>query len=154
MNYKVKTNDDREFVITSDIVKQSKLLQEMTEHVTEFNEDEPIILNGIRGDVFAKVIKYCEYHREDEPKPDLGLEKYDTPLDVGDWDAKFIDIPIEELIDLTNGANFMEIPPLLDLCTFTFAQIPNFHEKIVLPPPTEEDKERIAKELKWLEGIE
>lgn len=38
---------------------------------------------------------------------------------VSEWDAAFVDIPVEELMDLVVAANFLIVQPLLEV-TYPF----------------------------------
>jgi S-phase kinase-associated protein 1 len=80
--------------------------------------------------------------------------------DVTDtWSSDFIDgVSLEELVDLTVAANFMELQPLLDLTCAKIASMCKdksedeiFKTFGVTETFTEEEKAKIREENKWIE---
>ncbi|KAK8803878.1 hypothetical protein WA588_005768 [Blastocystis sp. NMH] len=77
-----------------------------------------ISLENIKEVSLKRIIDFCErtYHLD---KP---LAEIERPLKssnmrdvVSEWDADFVNIPTEELLDLVVAANFLIVQPLLDL---------------------------------------
>ena len=76
-----------------------------------------------------------------------------------EWSANFMDkMPLDDVINLTVAANYMGINSLLDLCS---AKIATFFkdkseeevlkEMNIKEPLTEEEKNKIKDENKWIE---
>ena len=75
-----------------------------------------ISLENIKEVSLKRIIDFCTYHLD---KP---LAEIERPLKssnmrdvVSEWDADFVNIPTEELLDLVVAANFLIVQPLLDL---------------------------------------
>jgi S-phase kinase-associated protein 1 len=79
--------------------------------------------------------------------------------ETDDWSANFVDIPLEDLVNLTKGASYMGIRTLVDLCCAKLAcmcmdkseeeifNVFNINETL-----TEEEKQRLREENKWIEN--
>lgn len=84
----------------------------------ETNTTEDLKLLKVTGDTLKKVVEFLEHH-VDEPMEILT----ETPLQmtkleecVGpEWYVKFADMDREEMFLLVKAANYMDVPPLLDL---------------------------------------
>ena len=76
-----------------------------------------------------------------------------------EWSANFIDkIPLEDLVNLSVAANYMGINSLLDLCCAKIASLckDKNEEEIfktfnITEPLTEEEKNKIKEENKWID---
>ena len=77
-----------------------------------------------------------------------------------EWSANFVDrMPLDDIINLNVAANYMGINPLLDLCSAKIASF--FKDKSeeevmkefnIKKPFTEEEKNKIREENKWIEA--
>ena len=76
-----------------------------------------------------------------------------------EWSANFVDkMPLEDLVNLTVAANCMGINSLLDLCCAKIASLckDKSEEEIfktfnITEPFTEEEKNKIKEENKWID---
>ncbi|KAK8813862.1 hypothetical protein WA556_000433 [Blastocystis sp. ATCC 50177/Nand II] len=87
-------------------------------------KDDTLTLGSIKGSCLSRVVTFCEHHL-DNP-----LTEIERPLKssnmrdiVPEWDAAFIEIPTEELMDLVVAANFLIIQPLLDVACAKIASM-------------------------------
>lgn len=69
--------------------------------------------------VVRKSLEFCEHYRSSNPKeiarPLVSLDLTECGVDA--WDASFIELDtLQELVDLTVGATFLELQGLLVLC--------------------------------------
>jgi len=112
----------------------------------------------------AAVTEFMKHYKYDAmpdiPKP---LKSTNLKDSVSQWYADFINpSDIERLTDLIAAANYMDIPPLLDLSCAAFASIIKQKDKhqlrtdLQIPEPelTEEiSEEAIRKENSWAESV-
>mmetsp|Transcript_16775 Transcript_16775/g.40266 ORF Transcript_16775/g.40266 Transcript_16775/m.40266 type:complete len:171 (-) Transcript_16775:631-1143(-) len=136
----------------ADVVKQ------MIDFTSESSDAETIPLN-LKTTVLEKVLQYCDYHRDNEPKeipkplPTTNLGEI-----VGDWDAAFINVDDENMLyELILAANYLDIKPLLDLacakaaCAIKHMTPDAIREHFNLQPEqmTPEEEQEMLEELKW-----
>ena len=66
-----------------------------------------------------QVLEYCDYHKSDplpvasDPSADVAEEARRRTSEVGEWDAKFIQVDQEMLFEIILAANYLDIKPLL-----------------------------------------
>ena len=130
--------------------------------IQDFGEDGElkIPLNDIDEKTANKIIEYLNHWNGNLPseieKPLKSTEMKDV---TDEWSAEFVDgLQMEELVDLTVAANFMEIQQLLDLTCAKIASMckDKTEEEIfktfgVTETFTEEEKAKIREENKWIE---
>ena len=102
---------------------------EMSEYIKEKKsnhdiENNTLVLDNISGTTLSRIITFCTYHL-DNP-----LAEIERPLKssnmrdvVSEWDANFINISVDELMDLIVAANFLIIQPLLDVACAKVASL-------------------------------
>ncbi|KAJ2657325.1 hypothetical protein IWW48_004569 [Coemansia sp. RSA 1200] len=102
--------------------------------------DEPIPLPTISGSVLTLVINYCRHHKDDlsrrQPRETVGgtagseddndsteasIQRAISQMD--DFDHDFVRVDQGTLFDLILAANFLDIPPLVDLVGYTVANM-------------------------------
>ncbi|KAI0438367.1 S-phase kinase-associated protein 1A [Xylaria telfairii] len=109
-------SDNIEVQATYQAAKQSLTIGTMFELLDEqYTNDLPIPVPGVAGDVLAKVMEWCERHRED-PVPKLDDKETTKPckiIDIPAWDQDFFKIDKDMIIGVTNAADYLEIPLLL-----------------------------------------
>lgn len=95
--------------------KRSELL---TQIFTDFKENmEETQLSEINGMILKKVFEYLIHYREEEPKElPKPLPSENLAEVASEWDMQFVNsIPLDDVFDLINAANFFSIRPLLEL---------------------------------------
>jgi S-phase kinase-associated protein 1 len=103
----LRSSDGVEFQVAPQVAQMSVFLRNLMAHFPD--NDEPIPLEEIEGDVLRLVIQYCSYYIDDRAE------------DPG-WDAEFIrDIDRVTSINLINAANFLEIDGLVNVACQTLA---------------------------------
>ncbi|KAF5336600.1 hypothetical protein D9611_006613 [Ephemerocybe angulata] len=118
------TSDNEMFSVSEDVVKRSAYIKNMLEDVGE--SDQPIPLPNVQSNVMVKVLEYCEHHRgEPLPSDDVvdQAEPGERPLDIGEWDQKYIDVGQEMLFEIILAANYLDIKCLLDVGCKTVANM-------------------------------
>ena len=109
----LKSKENKQFKISEKAANRAKVIKDI---LIDYEKGEDIPLE-IDSDTLEIIIKYLEHYANEEPK---NIQK---PLKTGDlskvlepWDFEFISkISLDKAIDLVNGANYMDIPSLLQL---------------------------------------
>lgn len=138
----LSTSDNEVFNVDRDVAERSQLIKTMLDDLGD--EDAPIPLVNVSSNVLKKVrcsagrasrsrsehshspfrplfptpqvLEYCAHHRNDPPPPaDEGEESRKRTTEIGDWDAKFINVDQEMLFEIILAANYLDIKPLLDV---------------------------------------
>jgi S-phase kinase-associated protein 1 len=124
----LSSKDDKVFQLSKKACEVSVLLDTMIKNEEEDDDaDESysmeIPLPNVDSRILEKVIEFCN-HYETNPL----LEKIEAPVKcfnmeeiVPKWYAEYSDIHLELLFEIASAANYMEIPPLLNLCCATIA---------------------------------
>ena len=153
----VLTKDKKELKIKKSAAMKSDLLRKQIEQ----NKDsqEPLTLQEIEDKILDKLWEYLEHVDENEIKEiEKPLVTNDMKNATDDWSANFVDIQLEDLVNLTKGASYMGIRTLIDLCCAKLAcmcldkseeeifNVFNINETL-----TEEEKQQLREENKWIE---
>eukprot|EP01147_Barroeca_monosierra_P001412 gene1412-4578_t len=114
LQVKVKSSDDREFVILMKVARMSVTIKNMLQDLGWEEDEEAFPIPGVESNILQKVFEYCENHADDMPdKDDAGPKKDEEP---SGFDAEFLrDMDQNTLFKLILAANFLDIKPLLDL---------------------------------------
>lgn len=90
------------------------------------DEDFRFTILRVSGETLKKVVEYCEYYEKN------GMSKIELPIKTKDlkevlggpddehakWYSNFADVDIKTSLELFSAANYLEIPPLMDLAAF------------------------------------
>lgn len=153
----VLTKDKKELKIKKSAAMNSDLLRKQIEESE--NPNESIVLQEVEDKIIDKLWEYLERVDEHEIKEiEKPLTSNDMKNETDDWSANFVDIPLDDLVNLTKGASYMGIRSLIDLCCAKLAcmcmdkteeeifNVFNINETL-----TEEEKQRLRDENKWIE---
>ena len=154
----VLTKDKKPLTIKKSAAMNSSLLRNYIEE--NKNPEEAITLQEVEDKIIDKLWEYLEHVDEHEVKEiEKPLTSNDMKNETDDWSANFVDIPLEDLVNLTKGASYMGIRTLVDLCCAKLAcmcmdkseeeifNVFNINETL-----TEEEKQRLREENKWIEN--
>jgi len=159
------------FRVDRQTAEMSVLVRAMLEGDMSTDEDEDeadaaepaeIPLPNVAAPVLEKVLAFCRHH---VAAPMLEIEK---PLRsenmhevVEAWYADFVDMEQEALFDLILAANYLDIPPLLDLGTAKVASLikgktPEEIRKTfqIVNDFTPEEEAEVRAENEWCEQLE
>lgn len=160
--------------ISSAGARQSNLLQQMLGDDADEEEEEDgaeeegggqrdaIPLGNVSAEVLGKIVEFCEHNSATPmgtiPKPITSSEMSEM---VGAWEARFVnDMPQELLFEVIKGANYMDIPDLLDLTCAKVASMirGKTPEEIrimfdIENDFTPEEEARVREENKWCEDL-
>ena len=124
---KIRTRDKKMYKVQVDILLKSKLLVGLVQDYIDFiiEDDEIIELSEVDSKNFDLIIDYLQHYKDKEPKeiPKPFPERTDEEFlrgildnDDNDWTYNFISkLSIEEAINLTNAADYLQIKGLIDL---------------------------------------
>ena len=113
-NLKLISQDKVTVEINERAAVRSKLVKN---NMDLYPDQDEIPINEVKGSTLKLIKTYLEHYEKEEPKKikePLISTNYSECVDKFDFD--FINIPLEELYELTVAANYMEIIPLLHLC--------------------------------------
>ncbi len=87
--------------------------------------EEEIPLPNVKATTLAKVLKYCELHKgENPPEIEKPLKSANLSDVVSQNDVKFIDIEnIEEIFEIVLAANYLDIKSLMELACAKIASL-------------------------------
>lgn len=113
------SSDDIKVKATFQAIKQSITISTMLEVLgEEQTAGLTIPVPAIPGSVLKKVMEWCEHHRCDQPEVDnnAAVPKYwdkNVVSSIPAWDETFFDVDRDMVFQITNTANYLEIPLLL-----------------------------------------
>ncbi|KAI3893382.1 hypothetical protein MKW92_027420 [Papaver armeniacum] len=111
----LRSSDGWSFEVDEAIALQSQTIKRLTEDNWDYNG---IPLPNVTSNILSKVLEYCEKHVADIPQGDDG--KVEDP-ELQNWDAEFLKVDQDTLLDLILAANYLNIKHLLDLTCQTVA---------------------------------
>ena len=155
----IQTKDGKEIPMKKSSAMLSNLLKR---HIEDGSANtKPVPLAEVDEKVIGKIYEYLDHFNGQAPKDiEKPLQTNDMKNATDEWSANFVDkIPLEDLIDLTTAASYMEISTLIDLCCAKLACMcqDKYEEDIfkvfnINETFTENEKEDIRNANKWIEG--
>lgn len=121
MSLTILSNDNVSYVVKPSLVDISVFLSEM---VKEFDSDDTLNVNlpNQSGVTINRVIGFFELYKLKKMKTiEKPIKSDNLDILVGEEYASIVDLPVADLTDLINAADYLDIPPLLDLCCAKFA---------------------------------
>ena len=154
---KLVTKDGKEIEITK---KASELSELLKDAINDYPKETSFPLNELDEKCGEKIKEYLTHFNGEAPKQiEKPINSNDIKSLTDEWSANFIDqLSMEELVNLTVAANYMGINCLLDLCcakVATLCKDKNEDEIYktfnINDTSTEEEKNKIKEENKWIE---
>jgi S-phase kinase-associated protein 1 len=137
------SGDHHNFVTPLEAAQMSVVAKGIIE---ETGTHEPVRFDNVKASVLARVLEYCKFHTQE-----------DSVISDEDFDKEFMSVDLSIIFDIIEAANYLDIPPLLDLATTAVAVMIKgktaqeirdlFRVKGV--PMTAEDKKLTLEENKW-----
>ena len=154
----VQTKEGKVIPIKKTAATLSNLLKK---HIEEGKKNEPVSLAEVDEKIIDKIYEYLDHYNGQKPKDiEKPLQTNDMKNATDEWSANFVDkIPLDDLINLTTAASYMEISTLVDLCCAKLAcmcqdkseedifKVFNINETF-----TEDEKNKLREDNKWIEG--
>ena len=155
----VQTKEGKEVPIKKSAAMLSNLLKKYIEQ--DKVQEAPISLAEVDEKIIDKIYEYLDHFNGQMPKDiEKPLQTNDMKNATDEWSSNFVDkIPLDDLINLTTAASYMEISTLIDLCCAKIAcmcqekseeeifRVFNINETF-----TEEEKQELKNENKWIES--
>ena len=154
---KLQSKEGKEFTLTK---KQAEISVLLKSTIQDFQGDIIVPLSEMDEKTTQKVVDYLvQFDGHMPPEIEKPLKSANMKEVTDSWSAEFIDaLSLEELVDLTVAANFMELQPLLDLTCAKIASMCKdksedeiFKTFGVTETFSEEEKAKIREENKWIE---
>ena len=154
---KIVIKDEKEIEITK---KQADLSEVLKNSINENPKESTFNMKEIDEKIGEKIKEFLTHF---DGVPPAEIEKPLTSNEMknltDEWSANFIDkIPLDDLVNLSVAANYMGINSLLDLCCAKIASLckDKSEEEIfktfdIAEPLTEEEKNKIKEENKWID---
>ncbi len=154
---KIVAKNGKEIELEKKATELSELLKQT---INDFPDEEKFPLNEIEEKEALKIKEYLTHFNGIAP-PEIEKPLISNNLkDITDeWSADFLyKMSLEEIINLNIAANYMGIYCLLDLCCAKIATLlkDKSEEEVlkefnITEPLTEEEKNKIREENKWIE---
>jgi S-phase kinase-associated protein 1 len=119
---RVKSCDEKEFVLPEKVAKMSKTLGDLLHQLGSQDKDEDAIpLSKISSEVLEKVVEWMIYHTENE---NVDEGQYFEENDGGKtakideiylWDREYVKRNYANIFDIIQAANYLDIKDLLKL---------------------------------------
>jgi S-phase kinase-associated protein 1 len=154
---KIQSKEGKEFTLTK---KQAELSVLLKSTIQDFQGDIMLPLSEMDEKATQRVVEYLlHYDGQMPPEIEKPLKSVNMKEVTDTWSADFIDaLTLEDLVDVTVAANFMEIQSLLDLTCAKIASMCKdktedeiFKTFGVTETFSEEEKAKIREENKWIE---
>ncbi|KAI9076982.1 hypothetical protein K1719_041058 [Acacia pycnantha] len=110
----LRSNDDEEFDIPMNVASQSELVKNMLD---DLGDSKVVPLNNVNSAILAKVIEYCKKHAESTAKDGEAANDAGGAEELlKRWEAEFLKLDYDLLVEIVLAANYMDIKSLYDLC--------------------------------------
>ena len=154
---KLITKEGKEIEILKRAAELSELLNQT---IKDFPDEEKFPLKEIDEKCAQKIKEYLTHFIGNTP-PEIEKPLISNNMKniTDEWSANFVDkMSLEDVIDLDVAANYLGIYSLLDLCSAKIAthfkdksEEEIFKEFKITEPFTEEEKNKVKEENKWIE---
>ncbi|CAD6576331.1 MAG: hypothetical protein TREMPRED_001663 [Tremellales sp. Tagirdzhanova-0007] len=151
----LQTSDEEQFTVEKRVAERSSMIKVMLDDLPA--QEAIIPLPNVSSSVLSKVLEYCDHHKgEPLPAPDADPDRKTS--EIGEWDARFIQVDQEMLFEIILAANYLDIKPLLDVGCKTVANMikGKTPEQIrllfnITNDFSEEEEDQIKRENEWAE---
>lgn len=140
----LQSNDSEQFTVDRKVILLSGLLKDLLEDLPAQEAARVIPIPECSGAVLEKVLEWCE--------------RYCDEVEA-DFDSIFLSVGLDELIDLTNAANYLEVELLLARCCKSLAErltrktTEEMREMLgIVSDFAPGEEERIREENDWVRG--
>ena len=115
------SSDNEKFEISTKASKRAVLINKMIE---DYQDKSEFPVNNVNKKNLQKIVQYLEqYENKDPTNPKAPLPSKNFKDCVDDWDFKFLPTELEDVFELFQGANFMDIQPLMELTAAKIADV-------------------------------
>ena len=157
---KLKSQEGELFEVDESTLKMSKFFKDLMNDYPD--PDQEIMVNQIKSRHLKQIIDYLKHYENEKPKEiKKPLPSGDLKEVLDDWDYNFINpLSLEECIDILNGAFFLDINELVDLCSAKIASemltgtVEEVREKFEWKNMTDEEKKEYGIDTETTETTE
>ncbi len=155
------SQEGEQFEVPLDVATMSELVKTMFDPEQPEDEVQEIPLPNVKSVILSKVIEFLTYYKG-EPMNDIEKPLKSSNMNevVQEWYADFVNVEQEILFELILAANFMDIPPLLELSCATVASMikGKTSEEIrqhfnIVNDFTPAEEAQVHEENKWCEEV-
>eukprot|EP00388_Colpodella_angusta_P026732 GDKK01006832.1.p1 GENE.GDKK01006832.1~~GDKK01006832.1.p1 ORF type:complete len:173 (-),score=51.35 GDKK01006832.1:349-867(-) len=159
---KLISHEGESFSVPLEVAKMSTLVGTMLSGDEEEDQDKEIPLPNVKAPILAKVIEFCKHHVTDPMTPfEKPLKDADLTKLIQEFYATFImSTDNDTLYHLTLAANYLDISPLLDLCSARIASfikdktVEQIRENLnIVCDFTPEEEAQVREENKWADDL-
>ncbi|XP_014211367.1 S-phase kinase-associated protein 1 [Copidosoma floridanum] len=116
---KLLSNDNKTFTVDVKVARCSTTFKTMLDDLgldENDDDDEPLYLSTINSEILKKILKWCEYHKDDPPVDEDDYEQgcASKSADMSEWDAEYFKVSNQTLFDILLTANYLDIKGLVD----------------------------------------
>jgi len=158
------TNDDKEFKVDSKVANTFKVIHDMLDTLQGNGDDQdaPVRINNVRGDIMKELIDWVEHHKDDPDTSDEEEQYRDRRTDdIPQWDKDFVARwDKSTLYEVLQACNFLDLRPLLEICCKTVANMIKGKtvEQVrdilgLVSDYTQDEEEALKKENAWAEDL-
>ena len=164
-DYIITSQENDKIGISLEVAEVSELLQTMIggadgvkdgdSSSSSLEDEDEILLPNVTTAVLERVVDFMKVHAK-TPLPAIpndALQSKDLSKVVPPWAAEIVNVHPEMVFKLFDAANYMRIPPLIDLLAAKVACQIKGHSKELdfhIPKRTEEEEKEIARKNPWL----
>jgi len=118
-NIKLISNEGDSFEISKRTACMSRVIRVMIELD---NKETEIPLKEVNSNVMKKIVEFMKYHEHVEmPEIQKPIQHTNMKYLTTEWDVDFINVDNDLLFQLLSVANYLDIKPLLNLCSAKIA---------------------------------
>ena len=152
---KIKANDGGKIEMSKKAAMKSSIIKGILE---DYPDNDEIPLNNVNSTTFEKIKDYLVHYQDKEPqKIEIPLKSNVFKECVDDWDYGYLGEDIDQIFDILNAANYLDIKPLMELASAKLGSklkglsSESIKKDFDIPPLTQEEREQILKDKKFLE---
>ena len=115
------SSDNEKFELSTKASKRSVLINKMIE---DYQDKTEFPVNNVNKKNLQKIVQYLEHYENTNPtNPQAPLPPKGFQNCVESWDFEFLPTELEDVFELIQGANFMDIQPLMELTAAKIADV-------------------------------
>lgn len=158
MSYVIVSSDGVKFPVSKQIAKMSVVIDSMMDE-SDYVADNEFPMPDVDSSTLQKVIEYCDHYLID-PMPEIAkpIQSDDFAKLVPKWYDEYASIDYKVLFKIVEAANYMDIPPLMNLICAKIASmikdksIEQIRETFSIENDlTPEEEAKLKEEYKWCE---
>ncbi|KAE9555892.1 hypothetical protein FO519_000872 [Halicephalobus sp. NKZ332] len=121
--FKLESSDNQSFLVSEKVLLQSEVCTNLMEMTSSDDAIPTIPVPAVDGETLKKIVEFCQHFENDSPYvPPTTSDPAPQVPPQDSWEMKFLlNMPYDLLTKIIHGANFLNIPRLIDYCCFRLA---------------------------------